>query len=407
MLAKALREMSLRERQHAKGLCPRYELSDLVREVFGHRAFVSFQIVLNMGMLLLCLASVVAAGSTVDRLLTVLTGNSYVFSLWGSGGWFASACDPTWSRNYCENHLFSTTRLGVSAGYVVVLVICLPLTFTNFANLMWFQYVALAVTATAVVVFIVTCFIPNTSPEYNWHMPPTFGASPGFAVSTCFLSFAIGFAVPSWWNENEPDCPASKAINTSVAYSVVFYYLPVAFLPACAFLIPAGEDALQLFLNSSAVNWAAVVGAYVLAIAGIMPNVIAYSVAMRDNLQSLGPRFTFKVSLLIGCVGPFLIGWALDDPTGFGKTFQLVVNWSAMAMLGCINFIVPLLIVTSLASRQLNDSDSDICEQSTVFGDMGCPKIEPWTLDELIQAKIMLAISSALIIGGYAMNLAA
>lgn len=392
MLAKALRQMSLKERQTSKSAVPRYELSDLVRETFGYRSFLAFQVLLNLGMLLLCLASVVAAGSTVDRLLTVLFGNSYALSLSGSGPVFSPACLPSMDRSSCGTDLFSTTSLGISAGYIVVFLICLPLTFTNFANLMWFQYVALTVTAASVLIFVVTCFAPSSSQEALWHVPPAFGASPGFAVSTCFLSFAIGFAVPSWWNENEPDCPASLAINASVAYTFFFYYLPVAFLPAFAFVIPAGKDALWLFLNPKIVNTVAVAGAYVLAIAGIMPNVIAYSVAMRDNLQSLGPRFTFNTSLLIGCVGPFLIGWALDNPTGFGETFQLVVNWAALAMLGGINFIVPLLIVIKLAGQQ------DIQQVSS--------KIDVWTRSEVLQAKALLVVSSLLVVGGYAMNIA-
>jgi hypothetical protein len=340
----------------------------------------------------------------MDRLLTVVTGNSYAVQLLGNdawgGPWMARACEPWVLSDECVNgHMFDKTKLGISVGYVIVSLICLPLTFTNFANLMWFQYITLGICLFSVLIFIATCFVPSDSAHFHWHVPPAFGSDPGFAISTCFLSFALTFAIPSWWNENEPDCPAEKAINFSVGYTMLVYYLPIAFLPACAFLIPGDEDALDLYLNGDIVNVVAVVAAYSLAIVGIAPNVIAYAVAMRDNLQSIGPFFTFKVSLAIGCVGPFLLGWALDKPTGFGVTFESVVNWVAVVTMGIVNFIVPLSIVIKLASSQLNSAS---IAGSQVMDDL---RIESWKSSELTSAKAMLVASVALVSGGFALNL--
>lgn len=396
LLAKALKQMVSCEQASVvdPALCPRFELSDLVQETFGRRAFLAFQVVLNLGMLLLCLASVVAAGATVDRLFTVAFGNSYVLAFAGDGSWIQSACPAGMSRSLCGTNLFESTTLGISAGYVAVMAVCLPLTFTNFANLMWFQYVALAVSFMSVMTFVLTCFMPNDSDEYAWHLPAAIGADPGFAISTCFLSFAIAFAVPSWWNENEVDCPAPAAIKSSMVYTLFVYYLPVALLPACAFVIPQNQTALDLFLNGKVVNAAAVLAAYMLAILGIMPNVVAYSVAMRDNLQAIGPFFDFRMSLLIGCLGPFFVGWALDDPTGFGGTFSMIVNWSSLLLLGSINFIVPLLVVCKLSREQQR-------EQSTLLA----AKCEPWTWQERWEAHIMLAVSAVLVVGGYTLKI--
>jgi hypothetical protein len=252
---------------------------------------------------------------------------------------------------------------------------------------MWFQYIALTVTLSAVFAFAVTCFIPSTHQQHHWHAPPVVGSDPTFAISTCFFSFAIGFAVPSWWNENEVDCSASTAISASMAYTFVVYYLPIAMLPACAFLVPSDQSALDLFLNADVVNSVAVIGAYLLAILGIMPNVVAYAVAMRDNLQALGPRFTYRTSLLIGCVGPFLLGWLLDNPTGFGATFMLVVKWGALALLGGINFVTPLVIVCKLASQSVDRA--------------GSPGNNFWSKRELREAQGMLVVVLCLLCGGY------
>lgn len=343
-------------------------------------------------MLILTLSSLADAGSTVNKLLRLLFGNSYALELWGNNGFgLVPACES----EVCD-HLFSETNLGISAGYLIVVGACLPLMFTDFSNLMWFQYVAMTVTVTAAVTFVVTCFLPSPDPSAGWHTPPALGDSPGFAISTCFLSYAICFAVPSWWNESELDCPAPRAINMSVAYTTVVYYLPIALFPAFAFSIPAQGSALDLFLDPDAVNPVCVCAAYFLAILGIMPNVIAYSVAMRDNLQALGNFFTFKKSFFMGCIFPLLVAWNLDDLTGFGAQFQFVIDWSSIGILGITNFIVPQLIILKLSAEQPRDAAND-----TEL--IALPKEASWTSWEHREAKVMLILSLLLVVVGYAL----
>merc|ERR1712224_134886 len=118
-----------------------------------------------------------------------------------------------------------------------------------------------------------------------------------------------------------------------------------------------------------------------------MPNVIAYSVAMRDNLQSLGPSFTFRTSLIIGCIGPVLLAWALDNATGYGVQFEIVMNWAAIGILGIINFIVPQLIAIKLSGQQLMLTADAGGVQAGLDDTCDAPKMELWTVREHNEAK--------------------
>jgi len=392
LLSKALQKMTLQERTSGTSASPRYELADLVRATFGARAFVAFQVVLNAGMLLLCLASIVDAQQAFDLILVKLFGNSFALEFSGTDGLgLVKAC----SSGDCGSELFMETSFGVTAGYIFVCLLCLPLTFTNFANLMWFQYFVMVVTTLAICIFSVTCFLPSPSPippNESWFIPPAFGEDPSLAVSTCFFCFAISFAVPTWWNDNEPDCPATKAINTSMVYTIMMYYLPITVLPAFAFVLPT-ESAMDLFTDPDAVNQVCVFAALGLALIGIMPNIIAYSVAMRDNMQTLGAWFTFRKCVFLGCICPWLFGWSVS----FGAYFQTVVQWTSIGVLGIINFIVPLILVLKLSRIQqeakarkslLTTTDGGVLVMAAVPRE-----VEPWTSGEIVAARVMPARS--------------
>ena len=102
-----------------------------------HHLFIPQNPIFFYGTFVLCLASLVVAGETVNRLIIVLFGDSLELQVTGEGGFgIKAACSKGADRKDCVWDQYDKTRLGVTMGYVVVVSLCMPLTLTKFADSM-------------------------------------------------------------------------------------------------------------------------------------------------------------------------------------------------------------------------------------------------------------------------------
>jgi hypothetical protein len=204
--------------------------------------------------------------------------------------------------------------------------------------------------------------------------------------------------------------PVEKALGVSVMFATVGYYLPIAFIPGFfipgQFANPHTQNALVFFYDQHKVRFTSQVAAYSLAVVGIMPNIVAYSVAMRDNVQGLGGALaSFKVSFVVTCIGPWLFAWLFY----FGSSLNSVINWTAIGSNGVVNYIVPLLLVLRLAELQGAETEPETLDESNLpwsdrplAGDLGAPR---FSAAEVLQARILLVVACLVVLSGYGLAL--
>jgi hypothetical protein len=106
--------------------------------------------------------------------------------------------------------LFSEhSGLVLSAGYVLVMCVCLPMGLLNLDDNMYVQ-----VFSSFILVGVTGCF--------GWQFVhkglqlstlPLIGAESGSVAGVVMFSFASVVSVPSWANEKKPDCSTTQTVR--------------------------------------------------------------------------------------------------------------------------------------------------------------------------------------------------
>jgi hypothetical protein len=134
----------------------------------------------------------------------------------------------------------------LSGGFLLCMLITIPVGYYNLDDIMWYQIVAFVLTVSCWIVwFIVTMWAdpthdPNiiyynqTNPNHTtgqgtWSLPminsdPDFGSQAG-VLGTILFNFGFVTTIPSWVNEKKPSVSVNKVVWYSTTACLFIFYI--------------------------------------------------------------------------------------------------------------------------------------------------------------------------------------
>ena len=243
----------------------------------------------------------------------------------------------------------------VSAGFLVVAAICVPLSYVALDENVVFQVVGVALNIACVLVwaanFVAMGLSADNMPAFA--APPAPGSSGGGGSSwvvsayspllpTVMFNFAFVATCPSWLNEKGPGISVTRTFVAACSLASALYLLLGVFgaLSPVDFT-SSGADVLTIIVGGQTPGvWqASQIAAYVFPAANLMTSIPIFSVMVRYNLVNarlMSPLFANAVA--IG------LPWALALLFYSGNTLSELINWSSAAFFGAVNLVLPPLL---------------------------------------------------------------
>ena len=325
------------------GLTKRYEYTSTVRHYWGHEWYVASQIMTNVCLQALNIASIIVAVQVMDELFVYFFGETAALQyLSEDGNPTLSVLTSTFSDLHDLNHV-------ISAGFVVCLLVCLPFGMMNLDENMWFQWFSFAALFISTAMFawdylslpLHTEWVPAMNPGLDSHAQ---------VLGVIVFSYAFVITVPSWVNEKKPSVSTNKSIWWSCIVGMLIK-LGIGYLAAITYPNLRNSANILQVMNDSRIGgheyhrftrWAV----YMFNFGTIVPGIPIFSILVRYNLLTgkvCGPKFAFFYS--------FVLPWAISAFMYRGRGFQNLINWSAVLLQGFVNFTIPALLYVSALKR--------------------------------------------------------
>ena len=406
--------------EHFKG---RIEYTSIVKHYFGQTAYVFSQIGLNGALQSLNIISVIQSMQVMDALVIYISPQNRTYGI-----------DLTPLPNYDpDGHVVNgstdfLTFLGsgeefnpwgchavLSVGFVLALVITLPMGIFNLDDNMAIQSGAFVITLLCWLVWFVACFFSDSfSPGSNssWTIPAIkSGAdytSQAGVLGTILFNFGFVTTVPSWVNEKRPGVSVNKAVWLSSFLCIVIFfaigipgtmafqdYLAGPATGSCKALPDAEckQDIMgvltdpkhspALLYNNAIMRHVMVWSVYLFPIVAVMSSIPVFSIVIKyvaaapsvsgrgASATELDVRLKKSDLLLVAChvfrYNCIENGWSKTAGVLWGVVFPWVVaiplswqpnalnnfiNFSSLVFVSFTDFIVPWALYVSYFSRK-------------------------------------------------------
>jgi amino acid permease len=365
----------------------RVEYATAVEYYFGRKLYYAFQILLNLCLQSINIASITVCAQSLDNFIVFLFKKSFALRVYPHPGFVSGNYDQVYS--WYGGDTFS---LYFTLGYIGVVAFYSPWAFFPLDENIKFQFASFTGLVLSMCEFMYWWF-----GETKWYPEavPAFGHSYAQVVGVFITSWAFVMVVPSWVNEKKEHVSINKTIWLSCLASVIGYLL---FAVMCALSNPGlqSDNILRRMGDKRSFILTRVVS-YLFSFIIIGPGIPVYSISTRYNLF-VGKMCGKKMSYFWGCVAPWIIGFIF---TGSSVFAQFLV-WSSLLFTGFVNFLVPLAIyLKAFHDRQkmLISGDSSGSEVELLLysdKDKVFPtRLQPWTklwLAVLLAAMAMLII---------------
>jgi amino acid permease len=166
----------------------RMEFGSVVGHYYGPRWKVAFDILLNLTLQAYNIASIVICAQSIDQFVIYVGGHTYALEFWPSFG-FHSFSDIT--------VLYSSAVLTMSLGYIIIMLMCIPMSMLNLDDNVKVVQTASFVFLAVLCVEFCAYFIFRAA-EGDWHGLPAFGSNNTQLVSVFIFSWAFTMFIPSW-----------------------------------------------------------------------------------------------------------------------------------------------------------------------------------------------------------------
>lgn len=298
------------------------EYSGAVKHFFGRKWYYVFQVFLNLCLQSYNIASIIICAQSVDQFLVFLFGKTCALEL---------LPHPQFHLVNNLHDLYDSTGLSITAGYLVIMCICLPTGLLNLADNV--KVVQLISFIALVVLLGEFCgqFI-HMGPDSR--RVPAMGDQFGQLISVFIFSWAFVMFIPSWVNEKKPGVSVNKVIWASSLASFVGY-IAIGLLAAFAFP-PLHSDDLLTEMSKPGNPVITIVASYLFSLGVIAPGIPVCLITTRYNLY-VGKVCGKGASYFFGVVLPWLVAFCFLQ----GEVFAMLLNWSSLIVNGIVNFIIP------------------------------------------------------------------
>ena len=251
-------------------------------------------------------------------------------------------CIDSNSETLIQDSPFGQDVYAISAGYLAVAAITVPLSYLSLDSNIIFQIVGVILIVLCQVIWTINLASLGLSSASLTAMAPA--GSDGLAayssvLPTALFNFGFVASIPSWLNEKAPHVPSQRVVILAVTASTVLY-LALGFVGAASTLnFSSGADLLSLLVNTDGIWLVSKIAVFVFPAANLMTSIPIFSLLVRYNLVnegwlSAGPANAVGVG----------VPWLLSLFFYAGNQLGELVNWSSALLFVAVNLALPALL---------------------------------------------------------------
>eukprot|EP00759_Apiculatamorpha_spiralis_P040063 PhF_6_TR38720/c0_g1_i1/m.57952 len=398
----------------------RVEYSSVVRFFLGHRWYNATSILMTLGFLILNITGIIQAAQVADSAFGAMFGSTcgvrvsplplavlcheepimpdfyFCDSIteeracksdialgcgWGVGADYGIGgslkdtvgCYPDSSTLWAHS-----LPIVVTAGYVISMVLAVPLSLMNLDENAGLQVASFVLTLSILALWIVIFFVrigvdgDAYSLESNFPMFGQLSHLPSL-VGVLIFNWGVAKVIPSWINEKKQDVSVFKALNISIGITWLAY-CGVGMLGAAAFghffITMTRSDILQAIDFSTKlpqkIHMIGKYSVYLFPTIATIPGIPVISIIVKYNLlqSEFSPKFATAIGVFLPWIAaiPFLI---------WNSAFIQIMSIGALAITSMTDFVIPILVWLRL-QKWLEDQ----CESPKVDWLHGRPETE-------------------------------
>eukprot|EP00049_Salpingoeca_infusionum_P013279 m.247901 g.247901 ORF g.247901 m.247901 type:complete len:614 (-) comp15402_c1_seq1:776-2617(-) len=376
----------------------RIEYTSIVKYYFGRKAYVAAQIGLNGALQSLNIISVIQSAQVMDNAISAIFGHSCgvnisPFALEYGNSTVMPESIAGWS---CidTNHVASGNPWGchliLSMGFLVALLITLPMGYFNLDDNMIVQVIAFVITILCWVIWFVCCFFSPAFAHEQWHIPAvtdsTFSwASQAGVIGTILFNFGFVTTVPSWVNEKKAAVSVNKVVWLSTFLCCSIFFL-MGVPPAMAFQQhlagpatgscdspPCAQDLMGLYTsdlapqtlqNSHAMHTILLVSVYLFPVAAVLSSIPVFSIVIKYNCIENG--WSKRAAFVWGVLFPWIVAIPLlYQPDALNQ----FITFSSLIFVSFTDFIVPWGLYIILQKQERSEEERLVTSPAT-YGTM-------------------------------------
>ncbi|KAI9021861.1 hypothetical protein DFJ74DRAFT_599647, partial [Hyaloraphidium curvatum] len=306
------------------------EFSTLISFYFGPIASYLSQIILFLSLQSTNIASIIISIQTMDNIIIEIFHKTCGIIV--KDGTLMTTCPTAVSSS---NSPFGDDFLLLSYGYLVTVVMIVPLGLTKIADNIFVQVIATVLTFVIFITWITFFSSEGLDPA---RLPAFDVPGLGSVFGTVLFNYAYVTTIPSWVNVRAPAVSIPRSL-WSVTIVTQLLYILVGFFGALAFTMPANSNLLTIISSSPDASIWTRVTTYLYPIASLMTSIPIFVIIVYQNL--IQNRICGKIiGTFLSAVLPFLIAIPLQSGAGL----QSFILWSSLIATSSANFLLPLLV---------------------------------------------------------------
>ena len=311
----------------------RVEFAEIARAALPRWAYLATMALIIFNLLASNTSAVVVSAQTMDATLLAAAGHTCAVYVYPA---HAPACVARDQVPSGSNSAFGGDYV-ISLGWMVVLIITIPLGLLNLDDNIWVQIGGMVLLSATIAVWTVQ-FIFFSGLELE--RTPTFDLSGAAgALSTIAFNYGLILTIPSWLAEKGPGVRVSSSIWLALSVGTA-QFLILGLLGAWALDFSGGNDVLAVITDPATPRMLLVskIGAFVLPLAALITGIPIFSIIIRYNLLQLGvpilPANLFSVGL----------PWLLSLVFFAGNQLNDLITWSSAVLTIILNFVLPVAL---------------------------------------------------------------
>jgi hypothetical protein len=278
----------------------------------------------------------------------------------------------------------------ISAGFLIVLVLCVPLGYFNLEDNIWVQQFGFFFLVLCLIAWTVQFFYSGMVADRLGVFVPPPGATTSFGNVLSVIIFQFNFAlyVPSWLSEKRPEVSVAKSVTWAVVISSAMFLL-LGILGALAFEYPEGEDFLAVLSSKTSQNIlpTSLIGAYLFPAAALLTGIPVASIVIRYNLVESKICGTFAANLY-GVVLPWLLALCFFA----GSFLNTLIQWTSALVFVALNLIMPIymyIITHKRDSQSVAPSREGVASAGVSFQTYGTSLMSSDLDESLLGDKVL------------------
>jgi hypothetical protein len=306
----------------------RAEIISLARFYFGRSWLYGLTVALLVFSLLsVNIASIIISAQQMDAALV---------AIYGTCGLTVYPPTAQCLRNPPVPSLPFGNDVGITLGFVVVLLVAIPMGYFNLDDNIIVQKIAVLLLL-AIVGIWVALF---ATMKLDTSRLPVFGTNQTSVVGTILFNYTFVTSIPSWVNEKKTHVSVSRQVNgTTTVGTAIFLLLGLFGAIALKFDDKVTDvlKAIEAVTTDSALVKTAHITVYLFPVVAFLSSIPVFAIIIRYNL--LQNRICGKALANFVAV---VLPWLISLPFYSGNRLSLVITWSSLFANGIINYVVPM-----------------------------------------------------------------